>query len=370
MLFSHRFLLLRAPISPFRCAGKGLRMANTRSSSRPFSPKPSIPSSGSNGTSKASLRCRARRDGAKKTVETTGVPSGEASEPKDDRLLDIEEFAYKPVKASKSSTPGTFLDTTRVKGFAVESKVETPINWELVLDGIKKMRFSGNAPVDTMGCEKAGRFFPPKERRFAVLISSLLSSQTKDEVNHGAMKRLSDNGLLDAVSIVKTDEATIAKLIYPVGFYLRKAKYMKKVAEVCLAEYDGDIPDSLNALLSLPGIGPKMAYLVLNVAWNNVQGICVDTHVHRISNRLGWVAQPGGVQKTRSPEETRISLQKWLPKEEWDPINPLLVGFGQTVCTPLRPKCSICIVNQLCPSAFKESQTPTPIKKLKRSEES
>ncbi|KAK8960672.1 hypothetical protein KSP40_PGU001444 [Platanthera guangdongensis] len=86
-----------------------------------------------------------------------------------------------------------------------------------------------------------------------------------------------------------------------------------------------EIPDSLNAFLSLLGIGPKMAYLVLNVAWNNVQGVGVDTHEHRISNRLRWVAQPGGVQKTRSPEETRISLQKWPPKEEWDPINPLLV---------------------------------------------
>ncbi|KAK8946715.1 hypothetical protein KSP39_PZI007304 [Platanthera zijinensis] len=96
---------------------------------------------------------------------------------------------------------------------------------------------------------------------------------------------------------------------------------MKKVTEVCLPEYDGEIPHSLNVLLSLPGIGPKMVYLVLNVAWNNSHRICVDTLVNHISNRLGWVAQPGGVKKTRSPEETRISLHKWLRKEEWDPIN-------------------------------------------------
>ncbi|KAF5207492.1 Endonuclease iii-like protein [Thalictrum thalictroides] len=101
----------------------------------------------------------------------------------------------------------------------------------------------------------------------------------------------------------------------------------------------------------LPGIGPKMAHLVMNVAWENVQGICVDTHVHRICNRLKWV------NSTSSPEGTRESLQLWLPKEEWVAINPLLVGFGQTVCTPLRPSCGICNINHLCPSAFKDTPT-------------
>ncbi|GMN29513.1 hypothetical protein TIFTF001_050608 [Ficus carica] len=89
-------------------------------------------------------------------------------------------------------------------------------------------------------------------------------------------------------------------------------------------KYSGDIPRSLEELLLLPGIGPKMAHLVMNVAWNDVQGICVDTHVHRICNRLGWVSRPGTKQKTLTPEETRGALQMWLPKEEWLPINPLL----------------------------------------------
>lgn len=124
-------------------------------------------------------------------------------------------------------------------------------------------------------------------------------------------------------------------------------------------KYDGDIPSSLEELLLLPGIGPKMAHLVMNVAWNNVQGICVDTHVHRICNRLEWVSRQGTKQKTSSPEETRESLQLWLPKEEWVPINPLLVGFGQTICTPLRPRCGVCGVSDLCPSAFKEAQSPS-----------
>ncbi|KAK1318297.1 hypothetical protein QJS10_CPB04g01865 [Acorus calamus] len=233
-----------------------------------------------------------------------------------------------------------------------------PANWEEVLEGIRKMRSSEDAAVDSMGCEKAGMTLPPKERRFAVLVSSLLSSQTKDQVTHGAVQRLSEQGLLAADVILATDEETIRNVIYPVGFYTRKATYMKKVAEICISKYGGDIPSTLEGLLALPGIGPKMAHLVMNVGWNNVQGICVDTHVHRICNRLGWVSRPGTQQKTSTPEETRVSLQSWLPREEWVPINPLLVGFGQTVCTPLRPQCTNCSINNLCPSAFKETSSP------------
>ncbi|CAK9157880.1 unnamed protein product [Ilex paraguariensis] len=221
------------------------------------------------------------------------------------------------------------------------------------------MRSSEDAPVDSMGCEKAGSSLPPKERRFAVLVSSLLSSQTKDNVTHGAIQRLLHNGLLTADTIDKADEATLKGLIYPVGFYPRKASNLKKIAKICLLKYDGDIPSTLEELLLLPGIGPKMAHLVMNVGWDNVQGICVDTHVHRICNRLGWVSRPGTTQKTSSPEETRRSLQLWLPKEEWVPINPLLVGFGQTICTPLRPRCGMCSVSGFCPSAFKETSSPS-----------
>ncbi|KAK3119912.1 hypothetical protein QOZ80_9AG0677650 [Eleusine coracana subsp. coracana] len=229
------------------------------------------------------------------------------------------------------------------------------------------MRLSGQAPVDTMGCEKAGSLLPPKEKRFAVLISTMLSSQTKDEVTHAAVERLGENGLLDPDAIVRTDEATLANLIKPVGFYQRKAQFIKEASKICLERFGGDIPDSLNELLALRGVGPKIAHLVMTIAWKNTQGICVDTHVHRISNRLGWVFQEGTKQKTTTPEQTRMSLEKWLPKDEWEPINPLLVGFGQTICTPLRPKCNQCGISSICPSAFKESSSPNPKQKKTRS---
>ncbi|OVA04594.1 Helix-hairpin-helix motif [Macleaya cordata] len=315
-----------------------------------------------------------RKKRANNTLEIKAeVPKTEPPEEKKLRdLPDIEEFAYGKVKGSASlrqSKPTVDeLSTGCGETVSIMPKVEAPTNWEQVLEGIRKMRSSEDAPVDSMGCEKAGSVLPPKERRFAVLVSSLLSSQTKDAVTHGnsgAVQRLLQNGLLAADTIDNAEEAVIKDLIYPVGFYSRKASNLKKIAKICLLKYGGDIPSSLEELLSLPGIGPKMAHLVMNVGWNNVQGICVDTHVHRICNRLGWVSRPGTAQKTSSPEETRESLQLWLPKDEWVPINPLLVGFGQTVCTPLRPRCGMCGINNLCPSAFKE--TASPVSKAKKS---
>ncbi|WOL11271.1 endonuclease III [Canna indica] len=255
----------------------------------------------------------------------------EAADQKVNGLIDIEDFAYdKGNLSATSSKNGVHLSSSvpsnkrKSTNLSITPKYNPPAKWKEVFDGIQKMRLAEDAPVDTMGCEKAGIHLPPKERRFAVLVSSLLSSQTKDAVTNGAIKRLSEKCLLDADALVRTDEATIASLIYPVGFYARKAHYLKKVAEICLEKYSGDIPSSLNELLALPGVGPKMAHLVMNVGWNNVQGICVDTHVHRICNRLGWVSRPGTRQKTTTPEETRVSLEEWLPKDLWDPINPLL----------------------------------------------
>ncbi|XP_065869306.1 endonuclease III homolog 1, chloroplastic isoform X2 [Euphorbia lathyris] len=347
----------------------------------------SDPLQGSNEATESETRVFVRKKRAKNTLE---VAKKELQiEPKKEKLCappDIEDFAYKkpigspqlrktkpnidvlPVKTEVTSTIRSAGDVLPVKTEAtstIRSADEPPANWKTVLEGIRKMRSSEDAPVDTMGCEKAGSSLPCKERRFAVLVSSLLSSQTKDHVTHGAIQRLHQNNLLTADSIDKANETTIKDLIYPVGFYTRKATNMKKIAKICLMKYDGDIPRSLEDLLSLPGIGPKMAHLVMNIAWEDVQGICVDTHVHRICNRLGWVSQPGTKQKTSTPEQTRVALQLWLPKEEWVPINPLLVGFGQTICTPLRPRCRMCSITELCPSAFKE--TSTPKSKVKKS---
>eukprot|EP00252_Welwitschia_mirabilis_P016627 TRINITY_DN36763_c0_g1_i2.p1 TRINITY_DN36763_c0_g1~~TRINITY_DN36763_c0_g1_i2.p1 ORF type:complete len:288 (-),score=46.71 TRINITY_DN36763_c0_g1_i2:247-1110(-) len=153
-------------------------------------------------------------------------------------------------------------------------------------------------------------------------------------------------------------ESKFYRNLFPpeVAFYKRKAVHLKKVATICQEKFNGDIPRNLKDLLSLPGVGPKVAHLVIHIAWQDVQGICVDTHVHRICNRLGWVSLSKD-QKTKTPEETRAALESWLPKEEWVAINRLLVRFGRVICTPLRPQCDKCFVNKLCPSAFKDSPT-------------
>lgn len=113
-----------------------------------------------------------------------------------------------------------------------------------------------------------------------------------------------------------------------------------------LAQYGGDIPKTIDGLCKLPGVGPKMAHICMQVAWGEVPGITVDTHVHRISNRIGWVQKP-----TKTAEQTRVQLESWLPKEEWTDINYILVGFGQEICTSLRPKCDGCLNRNICPYA-------------------
>nr|GMD72366.1 endonuclease III homolog 1, chloroplastic-like isoform X2 [Ipomoea batatas] len=331
----------------------------SKMSTTPRRTPPSNPNPGSqenpSGDSSAEVRVFIRRKRMKKAVEIVAKEVEKESPNKNVLgLPDIEDFSYRKDAINSQSKPVSSEGMIGKEVLSLSQKTgQPPPNWEKVLEGIHKMRSSEDAPVDSMGCEKAGSSLPP---RMYLRITVLA----------GAVQRLLQNDLLTADAIDKADEATIKSLIYPVGFYTRKARNMKKIAKICLTKYDGDIPTTLDELLLLPGIGPKMAHLVMNVGWNNVQGICVDTHVHRICNRLGWVSRTGTKQKTRTPEETRESLQLWLPKEEWVPINPLLVGFGQTVCTPLRPRCGICTVRDLCPSAFKEASSPSPSSKKKK----
>ncbi|KHJ77112.1 base excision DNA repair protein, HhH-GPD family [Oesophagostomum dentatum] len=170
----------------------------------------------------------------------------------------------------------------------------------------------------------------------------MLSSQTKDEVTSAAMMRLRKHGCnVDAMLAIPTSD--LEKLLCPVGFYKRKAVYIQKTAAILKEKYDGDVPDSIEGLCSLPGVGPKMAHLVMQIAYNKIDGIAVDTHVHRIVNRLGWM-------KTNTPEKTREKLQEMLPRSYWSTINPLLVGFGQQTCLPIKPKCDICLCRDICPS--------------------
>lgn len=173
----------------------------------------------------------------------------------------------------------------------------------------------------------------------------MLSSQTKDQTTFEAMNRLKDR-TLTPLKLKEMPVTELENLLHPVSFYKNKAKYLKQTVEILMDKYDSDIPDNVKELVALPGVGPKMAHICMAVAWNKITGIGVDVHVHRLSNRLGWVPKP-----TKEPEQTRIALEKWLPFSLWSEVNHLFVGFGQTICTPVKPNCGECLNKDICPSA-------------------
>ena len=174
---------------------------------------------------------------------------------------------------------------------------------------------------------------------YQVLIATLLSLRTKDEQTRDAAVRLF--GLApDPAAMVKLTAKTIEEAIFPVGFYRVKAGRVLEVSRILLERYGGHVPPDLELLLELPGVGRKTANLVLTRGFD-LPGICVDTHVHRISNRLGYV-------KTRHPDETEMVLRKELPRQYWIIYNDLLVAFGQNLCVPVSPWCSKCPVAQFC----------------------
>nr|QDO16540.1 endonuclease III-like protein 1 [Crypthecodinium cohnii]USW07808.1 endonuclease III-like protein 1 [Crypthecodinium cohnii] len=206
------------------------------------------------------------------------------------------------------------------KGLSLKSSI--PDAWKADWPIIKKLRETRDAPVDTVGCERLADPKAPKaDWEWQCLVSAMLSSQTKDQANAEAMATLHNHGNT-AANIARTPVDKLAKLISKVGFHNTKARYLKDAAKLCLEKHHGRVPDTLEGLLELPGVGPKMAHLVMHAAFDKQAGLCVDTHVHRIANALRWV-------KTPSAEATRVALEAWLPKREWPHINIVLVGLGQ-----------------------------------------
>lgn len=175
---------------------------------------------------------------------------------------------------------------------------------------------------------------------FLVLISCILSLRTKDAVSLAASQRLFAHAAT-AQKILDLPTTLIERLIYPTGFYRQKTKQIKAICTMLLQKYDGLVPKVQQELLSLPGVGPKTAALTLSMGFD-IPAICVDTHVHRVSNRLGLVA-------TKKVSETEQQLKKLLPEKYWSEFNSLMVMWGQNVCVPISPKCSQCPLLPLCP---------------------
>ena len=174
---------------------------------------------------------------------------------------------------------------------------------------------------------------------YKILISTMLSLRTKDSTTRDASMRLFEKAG-NPKDMLKLSEEEIAKLIYPVGFYRVKAKNILEVSKTIIDDYNGKVPDEIDELLKLRGVGRKVANLVVTEAFDKY-GICVDTHVHRISNRFGYVS-------TKKPEQTEFALRKKLPKKYWRVYNDTLVIYGQNLCKPINPLCNQCSDSKYC----------------------
>lgn len=175
---------------------------------------------------------------------------------------------------------------------------------------------------------------------YMVLIATIISLRTRDEVTIDAATRLFEKAKTPQ-EMIKLSAQQIAKLIYPCAFYSNKSQQIKDASFRIIKEFDGKVPDDIDVLTSFHGVGRKTANLVLTEGYG-IPAMCVDTHVHRISNRFGYV-------KTSFPDDTEQVLRKKLPKKYWGDYNAILVSFGQTICNPISPKCSMCPVEDLCP---------------------
>ena len=207
--------------------------------------------------------------------------------------------------------------------------------FEKDFEKIKEMRKGKTAIVDTQGlsscidtCDKSDK----KLLKFQGLVSLMLSPQTKDNITYETTKKLLDYGLtID--NILKISEKELVDIIFKVSFHNVKAKNIKKLAEKLREEYDDDAPETLEEIIKFPGIGRKIGLLYLKECCQQNEGVAVDTHIHKIANRLKWV------NNTKEPNKTSLELEKIVDKKYWDNINSILVGFGQEICKSVKPLC-------------------------------
>lgn len=182
----------------------------------------------------------------------------------------------------------------------------------------------------------------PFDEPWKVLISTVLSQRTKDETTAEVSRRLYKK-YPDLERLANAEIKDLENILRPIGFYKEKAKRIKEIAKILIEDYNGKVPEEKDTLMKLPGVGTKTANIVLSISFNK-DYIAVDTHVHRISNRLGWV-------KTKRPEETEIELMKIIDKKYWKILNSILVEFGKSICKPKGQRCDICPLRDLCPSS-------------------
>ncbi|KAI0317475.1 DNA glycosylase [Amylostereum chailletii] len=305
-----------------------------------------------------------RRSKRRKVLHDTWTPSSDASAASSD---EDDAAPLGPRKRKNKKTPTTSALKTAAKKEPTQRKKAvqklegphpTPEHWHEVIDAITDMRAMQVAPVDTQECQLAQLLeSEPKDKRLITLVSLILSPRTTDQVCDAAVRKLrtSLGGSVSLEALLAANYKTISTAICKVGMWQAKTGFLQKTAKKLRDDFGSDVPKTVKELCTLMGVGEKVAILTLQAAWGITAGICVDTHVERITNLLGWHHRP-----TSGPKETRLNIESWLPVEFWPKINPLLVGFGQvslqTVCTPKKRLCGQCTLSSrgLCPSAAPE----------------
>ncbi|KOB86955.1 hypothetical protein PFDG_02814 [Plasmodium falciparum Dd2] len=261
---------------------------------------------------------------------------------------ELKKRKNKNVKSDKIKIDEKGVDKKFIDEKGVDKKIIDEKNVEfkrahflLTYNKLKEMRKDIIAPVDKYGCDKLSeKTNDMKVFRFQTLISCMLSSRTKDEVTAMVMDKLKKHGLT-VHNILNTTEEQLKKLIYGIGFYNVKAKQILQICHILKNKYNSDIPHTYEELKKLPGIGEKIAQLILQTALNKHEGIAVDIHVHRIANRLNWV-------NSKNELDTQMKLKSYVQKELWSEINHVLVGFGQVICKGKKPLCEKCTLTNKC----------------------
>jgi endonuclease III len=237
------------------------------------------------------------------------------------------EVSSEPAASSSSSSSSSSPSKSSAAAIA------PPPGWQSTWDLIVELRADRTAVVDSMGTEAISAIgdVSASERAYQALISLMLSSQTKDTINMATMKKLRAHqpGGLTVSSVSAMTDDTLHEYIRQVGFHNNKVRFIKETTRLLLERHEGEVPRTMDALLDLPGVGPKMAIILMRVAFDETVGISVDTHVHRICNQLGWA----GAQGSKTPEKTRKVIEGWMPSHIWPDVNLLLVGLGQEVQT-------------------------------------
>ena len=251
-----------------------------------------------------------------------------------DQIIDPDFYERDYIRQTVSE----LIPKKKLSSILKETPCTTPETFILILNQLKKQYPKWKAPALTLMAQTTGN-------PFKILISTLLSLRTRDQVTSEASKRLYQ--VADTPETIrKLPLKTLEKLIYPVGFYRNKAKQIKELCQTLIDTHSNKVPNTLTELLQFKGVGRKTANLVLSLGYN-IPAICVDIHVHRITNRLGVV-------QTQTPEQTEFRLMEIIPKRHWKKINTLLVAFGQTICQPIRPKCNLCEIKN-CPNRQEEA---------------